>query len=100
MISEIEKNQDFGLTIKRGPGYGVSYSSDNSIDLPDLGARIIISKSSFSESFRMHLHFGYRSPSSKDYSRSLTLDILQVIELRDYLNECITSEIRRRENVK
>jgi gamma-glutamylcyclotransferase len=102
MATEIEKSNYFGFSIKRGPGYGYSESfwGENPVgkDLPDSGARIYFGRPySLEENFKLNIHFGYTSPSQKDYARSIDLDLGQTVELIKYLNECVFNELKRRD---
>lgn len=90
-MTEVKKSShnQKAMEITRGPGYGISFWGDNAIDSPDQGAKISFTELDHTKSFSMSIYFGYTSPSNKDYSRSIDLDLRQTIELNNYLTERI-----------
>jgi gamma-glutamylcyclotransferase len=97
-MAEVKKSHNSkGLDIRRGPGNGTSFWGDTAIDLPDEGARISFTELDHSKSFIMSIYFGYTSPSLKDYSRSIQLDLKQTIELNDFLTLRINAQAMKNE---
>ncbi len=97
-MTELSKSHNSrGLEIRRGPGNGTSFWGDTAIDLPDEGARISFTELDYSKSFIMSVYFGYTSPSFKDYSRSIDLDLKQTIELNDFLTRRINEQAMKNE---
>jgi hypothetical protein len=58
-------------------------------ELPAVGVRIEFIPLSFGTEFKLSVHFGYTSPSIKDYARSIDFDINQTKELIKYLSTTI-----------
>lgn len=86
------KEENDSLRFYRDPGYGWSATwTGYGTELPDNGAEIRFRESSWGE-HSMNVHFGYNSPAGKEYKRDLNLDIHQVIQLRDFLNNCINKQ--------
>lgn len=96
---KVEKTFENGLSLSRGPGYGSSESwTDFGVQeklLPDEGARININKPfSRDDQFIMRIHFGYTSPSHKNYSRDIRLGLSETIKLIEYLNESVFNHVK------
>lgn len=91
MATNCKEENDY-LRFYRDKGYGWSTTwTGYGIELPDDGAEIWFQDSSWEE-YSLNIHFGYNSPSGKEYKRDLNLDIHQVIQLRDLLNNCINKQ--------
>jgi len=86
------KEENGYLRFYRDKGYGWSSTwTGYGTELPDDGAEIRFIDSSWGE-HSINVHFGYNSPSGKEYKRDLNLDIHQAIQLRNFLNNCINKQ--------
>ncbi|MFC2185783.1 gamma-glutamylcyclotransferase family protein [Fulvivirgaceae bacterium LMO-SS25] len=85
------KKTNSSLTIFRDAGYGWSTSwTGSDKELPDSGAEVRFTYYNFwHDDEVVSIDFGYVSPSGKDYKRNLSINLIQTIELRDFLNEVI-----------
>ena len=88
---KVEKT-DSGVSVSRGHGAGWSAWDT---ELSDRGAQIRFSNNYQGGGF--NIHFGYTTPTLKDHSRSIALDLNESIKLLQYLQQLLVESALKTE---